>query len=176
MRMNIAFVVFIVALHVLLLAQYAAEGRLAFYDFFGTEKYSMFDLWTLEHFLGGICFMYLINHKDFPKSAKILVGLSLMTIWEVIEYWIETDFFGGVYSTRWCSGVEHWSNRLVSDPLVFFLGALIEIKKVVIWGIEIKKDVIGRSVVAVYTAWYAINLFMPHNMYVQEFFVAQFSG
>lgn len=92
--------------------------------FFGDEKIAMFDLWSIQHFLAGVLIgSLLLGTKDTPtKNWQRIIPFVLFVAftWEAVEVYLET----GVVLKNWL-GFEHWSNRLITDPLMAILGGAV---------------------------------------------------
>ena len=94
--------------------------------FFGDEKIAMFDLWSIQHFLAGVIIgSLLLSPKEETGKIKnwqriIPFVLFIALTWEALEIYFET----GVIIKTWV-GLEHWSNRIITDPLMALLGGAI---------------------------------------------------
>jgi len=96
----------------------------------GHKTTAMFDIWSVEHWVTGMCIgaaMHLAVRRKMPAlDAVTYYALVAMVAfaWEVIEHYLETGLAGQAVA-YWFQGVEHWSNRMVSDPLLVLLGACL---------------------------------------------------
>ena len=134
----------------------------------------MFDLWSIEHFINGICtaaFAALISKRAFkkieisPGSRKIInfmLVLILSLLWECVEHYIEAGIVPGLIGervTHWFQGVEHWSNRLIGDTLTVMLG----------WYVYTRKKNLALPAKIFSVLWLLIHIFVfPDSMYLQR--------
>ncbi|MFC1644488.1 hypothetical protein ACFL08_00500 [Patescibacteria group bacterium] len=94
---------------------------------FGDQRSSLFDLWSIQHFLSGVLIGALLITPKYQatKNWQKMVPLTLFFAfgWEALELLIES---GGIstFSSFWNSR-EHWSNRLISDPALVFVGGIV---------------------------------------------------
>lgn len=94
---------------------------------FGDQRTSLFDLWSIQHFLAGVLIGSLLITPKYERTKKWQLMLPLTIFlafaWEAIEMYIES---GGieVLQSFW-NQREHWSNRLVSDPLMVIGGGIL---------------------------------------------------
>jgi hypothetical protein len=98
---------------------------------FGDKTLALLDLWSLEHFFAGCNSAVMIGFlvkKYLPDCDEkntfrfqFLFLLILELYWESLEYYLE-DGASIDAVTYWFQGVEHISNRLISDPLVTVAG------------------------------------------------------
>lgn len=111
----------------------------------GHKSVAFLDVWSIEHVIMGISigafcikFADYIVHRFFtgqrePKRLRnfisVLFLLSLAFYWEVLEHYLEVGLLGPAVE-HWFAGVEHWSNRLISDILVVLLGYWLYVKYV----------------------------------------------
>ena len=136
--------------------------------FFGTKTHSMFDIWSIEHFISGISigsFAIYFSNKKFKNIEKKLLKyfeitfiLFISYLWETIEHYLETGLAGeGV--AFWLQGVEHWSNRIISDPLLVLLGYIV----------VSKYKFLSFHARIFSTLWLYLHIFVfPHSMYLQD--------
>ncbi len=103
----------------------------------GHKATSMFDVWSIEHVVMGLsvgAFCTKLgrltvnrvlalegNTEKLEKLITILFLLALAFYWEVLEHYLETGLMGPSVQ-HWFAGVEHWSNRLVSDNAMILIG------------------------------------------------------
>jgi len=132
---------------------------------FGHKTAAMFDLWSVQHFFSGIFLSPICCFIMDPKnrSPKLFVWLVAMIYfifsWEIYELFAETNGFGPLITT-WKDGFEHWSNRLISDPLLVLIGGVTQ------RNFNSKKLL---RVAIIYTSlWAFINVLAPTCMYIQE--------
>lgn len=136
---------------------------------FGDKKEAVLDTWTLQHFFSGVITYPLIHFMVFGTVTKIklnwrsklelaLVTCLLAYVWEVFELVLEVGRLDSAISI-WKNGVEHWSNRMIGDPVAMFAGALAFAKH--------RSRIFIPSLVLA-TLWLIINISMPDCMYVQR--------
>lgn len=95
----------------------------------GYKTQAWFDVWSIEHLIMGITMGGLVvawnAHKKIPAKSRAYIDLvTLMCaayIWEAVEFYLETGL-AGVKVQHWFQGVELWANRLITDPLMVYLG------------------------------------------------------
>ena len=96
-----------------------------------------------------------LNHKGiirFDVAGVLLLGF----LWETFEHYLEEGLWGEKV-VFWFQGVEHWSNRLISDPLLLVLGYLVSVKY--------PQWVIPARMLSL--AWFITHVFIfPHSMYL----------
>jgi hypothetical protein len=132
----------------------------------GWKTTAMFDVWSIEHFIGGIMTGGLILAFCGKKAGKsIFIYLSIIVtlayLWELIEYSLELGGSGIEAVTYWFQGVEYWGNRLITDPLLLAIGALI----------ARKFNKLIKPASFVYVTWYMIHIFILQNaMSLQNIF------
>jgi hypothetical protein len=140
--------------------QYAIAGPFAAPLVVGDRTQAMFDLWSLQHFCGGILIgALLVRFQPLPSGWRVFalaVGAIALS-WEAIELAMEAGVFGAGVS-RWKDGYEHWSNRLVGDPLLVVCGALVARRFAYAWKIAM----------APASVWLLINVASPSSMYIQR--------
>ncbi len=99
----------------------------------GHKTDSFLDVWSIEHLVMGISLgslYFLAQRLGLSKlmlpetSNRIILILLISFIWETIEHYLETGMAGAGVET-WFAGVEHWSNRLISDHLMVIIGVMI---------------------------------------------------
>ena len=139
----------------------------------GLKTIAFLDVWTLEHILSGISVGSLVKKKHkksllphifekkqdaILKYADIMVVLLVAFAWEALEHYLEMGIAGDRVA-YWFQGVEHWSNRLISDPLMLVLGYMIAKKY--------PKVVLPARIFSI--IWLVVHVFIfPHSMYLHE--------
>ena len=79
--------------------------------------------------------------------------------WETLEHYLETGLVGDAV-VYWFQGVEHWSNRLIADPLMIFAGTWLAYHHR--W-LNVPAKIFSA-------AWLIVHIFVfPHSMYLQHF-------
>lgn len=142
---------------------------------FGDKTVSVFDLWTLEHFLAGLAGAWLvrkIGESYFPEIFKTqnlskqflilaaLIALPMTLLWECIEFYLEAGYTHNDGITYWFQGVEYWANRIIGDPVITLAGGYL--------GLRYPHLIIPTRFVSL--AWVALHVFFfPHSMYLQQF-------
>lgn len=131
----------------------------------GLKTEALFDLWSVEHAMGGMLVGWGLRRSDRYSlfSDWLWLVLSAAYGWELAECWMEVH--GTTHMQTWLAGTEHWSNRLVTDPLLFTLCAFYS------------RWTPGNPWVSVvtYPTWYMINLLQPTCMSLQLMFMKHFS-
>ena len=132
-------------------------------DLFGHKSTSLLDLWTIVHFLTGcaspIAIAFLSRLSSYPRSHPVSTILLISLTWEILEFYMETGAVGPSSVRVWFDGVEHFSNRIISDQVALLLGYFLCAKRH-LWAIIAK---------ILATTWLAIHIFIfPHSMYLQE--------
>ncbi|MDD9912939.1 MAG: hypothetical protein OXR68_05245 [Alphaproteobacteria bacterium] len=146
----------------------------------GHKTIAFLDFWTLEHILSGVSVgmlsiyfsRYLLEHLqsplhiqngDFKKSVvtlHITILLMLAFSWEMLEHYLETGLAGeGV--EYWFQGVEHWSNRILSDNIAILFGYFLGMRyPLIVWPARIMS-----------ITWLYLHIFVfPHSMYLHDIF------
>jgi hypothetical protein len=121
---NIFLILSLIPLFLIILFQ--PQQNTLFPIFFGDESIALFDLWSIQHFLSGvliISFFLLPKNtvgeiKNWQKIIPFILFVALS--WEAMEIYFET----GVIIKGW-TGSEHWSNRIITDPLMALLGGVV---------------------------------------------------
>ena len=134
----------------------------------GYKDIALLDIWTVEHIvsgasIGGFLKFYSDKFLEINRNRSLLFFTFLMFLaylWESVEHYLETGM-GGDAVMHWFYGVEHWSNRLISDPLMLVIGCLIVLRfPVVKWPTRIFS-----------VSWLFIHIFVfPHSMYLHDIF------
>lgn len=125
---------------------------------FGDKTTSPFDLWSFQHFLNGIIFAWIyMNLREAPNKLDCLwTVLFINFAWEGHEAWAETGMRGALIA-GWTGGVEHWTNRVIADPLLVLCGALL----------FFAYPKIAKPALALTTCWICANLALPDCMTLQ---------
>ena len=94
---------------------------------------STFDVWSVEHIIMGISVAWLAQiivnkivgqeqvSETLKKRISFFITLMIAYMWETLEHYLETGLAGQAVE-YWLQGVEHWSNRLISDNLMVLTG------------------------------------------------------
>jgi hypothetical protein len=145
--------------------------------FFGDKTISLFDVWSLEHFICGVgigSFCLYLSKFTLPNntsngSASVALPIryylpmlfAISYFWEAIEFYAEAGYTNIDAVTYWFQGVEYWANRIITDPLMMIAGGILGIKKgyLAIWA----------RVFSVIWLYFHIMVF-PHSMYLQNMF------
>ena len=138
----------------------------------GMKTEAVFDVWSIEHLMMGrslSAFSFMIiarwNKREtisISLQNKISFTMVLMTalFWETLEHYLELGLLG-TQITYWFQGVEHWSNRIISDNMMVALGWFIYIRK--------NKMVWFARIFSFVWAFFHIIIF-PHSMYLHELY------
>ena len=141
----------------------------------GLKTVSIFDVWSIEHFLSGIsigalavrCNMKIFKNKlDLDSGdiktryfALIFVLLAAYS-WETVEHYMESGLTGDVVA-YWFQGVEFWPNRILSDPLITVVGYYIA---------RANPSLVTPARI-VSLIWLLVHvLIFPHSMFLHEIF------
>ena len=134
----------------------------------GYKDIAFLDIWTIEHIvsgasIGGFLKYYSDKYLESNRNRNVLFFTFLMLLaymWESVEHYLEAGTAGLVVE-HWFYGVEHWSNRLISDPIMLAIGCVFVLRFPVLkWPARI------FSVV-----WLYIHIFVfPHSMYLHDMF------
>ena len=144
----------------LTIAEFIATGGFDRPLLLGDRTEAAFDLWSVQHFCAGILLGALLMRTALasaPWKAFLLFSLAVALVWEATELAMEAGWFGAAIST-WKDGFEHWSNRLVGDPLMVTSGGLIGRRYSAAW----------KIVVAPAGIWLLLNLASPSSMSIQR--------
>jgi hypothetical protein len=139
-------------------------------EIWGLKTQSFFDVWSLEHILSGVsiaAFSFGYTKKSFSElldnekvKLAIWVTLCIVFFWETSEHYLEEGLFGETVA-YWFQGVEHWSNRIISDNLMIMLGFYIFLK--------FPKTLYPIRFLSL--IWLLVHIFVfPHSMYLHELF------
>jgi hypothetical protein len=138
----------------------------------GFKTEATFDVWSIEHLMMGISlasFSFMIIKKwnkkeEIPASLQMkisfLLVLATALFWEALEHYVELGLLGSKIE-YWFQGVEHWSNRLISDNLMVMSGWLIYTRK--------NKIVWFARIFSIIWLFFHIIIF-PHSMYLHTLF------
>jgi hypothetical protein len=139
----------------------------------GLKTEAMFDLWSLEHFANGMAMAAAAQFvlcsflkNKISEAQRVLFSLILVMaaalFWENAEHYVEAGALPGIWGTRvtfWFAGIEHWSNRLLGDNLMVFLG----------WFLYTKKPRFAFAAKLFSTVWLLLHIFIfPDSMYLQR--------
>ncbi|MDA0780951.1 MAG: hypothetical protein PQ612_01530 [Rickettsiales bacterium] len=139
---------------------------------FGLKTVAWFDIWSIEHFLSGITVLFAaryISHRFVFSNKQIEEGLELKFyisyilclcyMWEAVEFYLEAGYTNIDGITYWFQGVEFWGNRLITDPLLSVVGAILGFRfPILAWPARI-----------LCILWLLIHVFyFPHSMYLHE--------
>ena len=126
----------------------------------GDRREATFDLWSLQHFCAGILLGALLMRTALaspPWRSFLLFSVLLALCWEAAELAMEAGWLGAAISD-WKDGFEHWSNRLLGDPLMVSSGSLIGRRYSRAW----------KIVLAPVAIWLLLNVTSPSSMYIQR--------
>ncbi len=121
----------------------------------GHKTSSFFDLWSIQHFLSGSVLGMMLTSKNRPVYVWRLLAIALT--WECFEWSCEAGVFGQPIA-HWLCGEEHWSNRLIADPLLYLVGAHF----------GVRRPELRRLVSFLIIVWFTANLLEPTSMDIQE--------
>ena len=126
----------------------------------GNKTHALFDVWSIEHYIMGINAFMLCKYWRVRGCSMFAQIFLLSLIWEVCEFYMETGFAGGRVK-YWFQGVEHPLNRLGTDQLMIYLGALTA-QLWGSWGMYLAARVFSIG-------WLALHIFfLPHSMALQD--------
>jgi hypothetical protein len=98
--------------------------------------------------------------RGLKTKISFLLVLMIALLWENLEHYIELGLFGKNIA-YWFQGVEHWSNRLISDNVLVLLGWYIHSKKnKIVW--------FARIFSAVWIFFHVVVF--PHSMFLHMLF------
>ncbi|HQW28648.1 MAG: hypothetical protein KA152_05490 [Verrucomicrobiales bacterium] len=134
----------------------------------GYKDLALLDIWTIEHIVSGASisgFLKYYSDKflENDRNRRIVFFTALMLLaylWESVEHYLETGMAGNAVAL-WFYGVEHWSNRLLSDPAMLLIGCLFVLQFPILkWPARIFS-----------ISWLFIHIFVfPHSMYLHDIF------
>ena len=142
-------------------AHLAVTRRFDLPKFVGDRREATLDLWWLQHV--GACGLLgsILLRSRFLRIASmkelVIVALLIELGWEATELGMEAGLFGHAVA-NWKDGFEHWSNRLIGDPLMVASGALVARRFPYAW----------RIVLLPAAIWLLINVLSPNTMYIQR--------
>lgn len=149
----------------------------------GYKTHAFFDWWSLEHFFSGMsvgAMVYLYVNKVLLERVKLsrkdnikvqfIILLALNFIWETLEHYLEVGVAGKAVE-YWFFGVEHIANRMISDPLMVFLGWIF-----IMWYYkDVKKyDMDSKSYFLIFVRIFTMSwlighiFFLEHSMMLHE--------
>lgn len=145
---------------------------------FGNKTVAWFDVWSVEHFVSGVGLsvvfayfartLYVVSFDGKAKTDELSIRyylplfLSLAYCWEALEFYAEAGYTNIDAVTHWFQGVEYWANRLITDPIMLVMGAMLGLRqtKFVFWAR-------GFSVIWLY---FHLAVF-PDSMYLQRLLI-----
>jgi len=138
----------------------------------GLKTVAMFDVWSFEHILSGVSVGSLIKNDNIrrlqgvslPDRLRLRIDLIAVLfvayLWETVEHYLETGLAGEKVEF-WFQGVEAWTNRIISDPLLLVVGYFIAARY--------PSLVIPARILSV--VWLVVHIFIfPHSMYLHTLF------
>ncbi len=157
----------------------------------GNKTDSLFDIWSIEHFVSGvtigsiICFFLLSKYQNFQLNLNIekhddknnseqdiiknplfvfnyfVIILLIAYMWEVLEFYMEAGYTNIDKVTYWFQGVEYWANRFITDPLMVLLGSWL--------GLKFCSKILMYSARSFSAIWVGMHVFLfPNCMYLQN--------
>ncbi|MFA5130630.1 MAG: hypothetical protein WC477_07025 [Patescibacteria group bacterium] len=125
----------------------------------GDRSVAVFDLWSLQHFCAGILLASIAIRIASLGLWREKLGMILLfeICWEALELSMESGYFGQTIA-QWKGGFEHWSNRLIGDPLMVIIGALVAKKFSSAW----------KIIFIPATLWLLLNISYSSSMHVQH--------
>lgn len=138
----------------------------------GIKTEATFDVWSIEHIIMGISVAWLAQiivnkivgqeqvSETLKKRISFFITLMIAYMWETLEHYLETGLAGQAVE-YWLQGVEHWSNRLISDNLMVLSG----------WYIYQQQNKMLAFARVFSAIWLIVHIFVfPHSMYLHELF------
>ena len=138
----------------------------------GIKTEAAFDVWSIEHIIMGISVAWLAQiivnkivgqeqvSETLKKRISFFITLMIAYMWETLEHYLETGLAGQTVE-YWLQGVEHWSNRLISDNLMVLTG----------WYIYQQQNKMLAFARVFSAIWLIVHIFVfPHSMYLHELF------
>ncbi len=132
--------------------------------YFGYKTDTLFDMWSFQHILNGVLFARLHQYirEDlielrWNKYDCIWTTLFLCYAWEGHEAWAEIGMRGQMIAS-WLGGIEHWTNRVIADPLLSVCGVLVYF--------AFPKSV--KPAFALSLVWITLNLMFANCMTLQN--------
>lgn len=131
-------------------------------ELFGHKSLALFDMWSIAHFLTGCGLVYVFQSvrrlQRASIEAQLVLVLLLSCTWELVEMYLELGV-GGSGVAAWFDGVEHPANRIITDQALFLAG----------FALTLKHPWAALPAKAASAAWLFVHIvFMPHSMYLQE--------
>ena len=124
----------------------------------GGKTCSLFDLWSVCHFLTGVASCTIISKissgKNGGTTAPLILILLLAYTWELLEFFLESGVAGPDIA-YWFHGREFYLNRLLSDPFLMIAGYLA--------GCKYPRLIWPARILLAGWLWSAIVIF-PHSM------------
>lgn len=155
------------------LASLAGITTLGLPNLFGDKGDSFLDIWSFQHFLVGIVLGFFIAEVAKDKSETLYTVVGVAYFWEGQE--ISGELGLGMFdlppiaaATEWLGGVEHWSNRLIADPLLVTLGGILG------WWFytrEYKRHY--HVVLALAATFFALHVYAGHSMTIQQLWLTK---
>ncbi len=137
----------------------------------GHKSIAIFDVWSIEHVLAGVSIgAFVIKASQYmhrrrgsseratPGDKHIATVLLLAFCWETAEHYMELGLIG-LAVADWFAGVEIWGNRMITDPLMVFLGYKVAYHRPhFVWPARVLS-----------AAWLVVHVMVfPHSMYLHE--------
>ncbi|MFA4887828.1 MAG: hypothetical protein WC595_06475 [Candidatus Nanoarchaeia archaeon] len=140
----------------------------------GLKTTALFDVWSIEHILSGVSIghaarnhnkkHFSILHSNIDHNHKTVVRFDIIAVlfiaylWETLEHYLELGIAGAKVE-YWFQGVEFFSNRFLTDPLLMVAGYLLAKK--------FPKYVLPARIVSI--IWLLVHIFIfPDSMYLQR--------
>lgn len=133
---------------------------------------SLIDLWSLVHVAVGVLVAkrYFIRAKKYFGKRWMLnivyLGLNIAFGFEGFEFSLEAGLAGEDVS-QWLGGHEHWTNRLLLDPLAPLLGIVIYRYFPRSWYVTLLFCIVW---------WTVLLCFMPNCMGIDDYLIDLFTG
>jgi hypothetical protein len=137
----------------------------------GTKTVAMFDLWSIDHFAWGVVIgtvlicLAKVEPPRFELLKFVLWMLILAYAWEGHETWMEIGGRGTSIG-QWKDGVEHWSNKFLSDPGMVLLGGMLARGVKSSW----------KPALVYMILWSIANVLAPDCMFIQNMLVLVLGG
>lgn len=163
-------IVNVVMLGVVAFLQSMTVSSLEWPYLFGKNAEAMLDLWTLQHFSVGILVVYFFRQMAKRRLGKqwelnfVYVSLAGAYVFEALELWLEIGGAGEKIAT-WLHSLEHWSNRLVADPMALLFGMLVSRRYP-------RSRLIAFGFIVI---WIVTQGLSPHCMYINDLFLTWFN-
>lgn len=127
---------------------------------FGDKTTALFDFWSCQHLLSGMVFGALFGDHRRMIFLLVIAGYS----WETAEWAMESGLAGSTIE-HWKAGYECWLNRLLCDPLLAIIGALISRRfRWIVW-----------VAIPLTIAWCGANVLATDCMEVQRYVISIFT-